>query len=501
MKQLMISLVLPLILLVLPHFVEGFTIKGPQLPALRSLAASPSTESKGNGRRILIVGGGIGGVASAYDARHILDKNDEIVLVSDQPDFSFTPSNPWVAVRKRTPSDIQVSLSKVLPRHGIEFVHDKATRLEPGRNRLHLASGTKLDYDYLIIATGPRLAFHRVPGLQRAGVSVCTTPHAVHAAEAVDKLVQEPGPVVVGAAQGASCFGPAYEFALLLQHELIQRGGRRLADQCPMTFVTPEPMVGHMGLDGAGDSKQILKNLLTKNKMTILDNTRTLKATSSSVSVEKLDDTGKVIEKKRLPSKLTMMIPPFEGQDVWKQVSGLTDAKGLIVVNEHQQSPTFPNIFAVGVAVSIPQTLETILPCGVPKTGYLIESQGTAAVHNIKTLLDWNREGAPVKNKKADDTLSPPVLHCRPHLNALCITDFGNDGAIFVTMPQQPPRRHDWTIHSKLATLAKIAFEKYFLHKVETGDTDPYYEKYMLKLIGVERTVEEQPKREMAMKE
>ena len=73
-------------------------------------------------------------------------------------------------------------------------------------------------------------------------------------------------------------------------------------------------------------------------------------------------------------------------------------------------------------------------------------------------------------------------------MNGLCITDFGSDGAIFVTMPQFPPRRHDWTVHGKVATLAKIAFEKYFLHKIESGDTDPYYEKYFLKLIGVERT-------------
>ena len=500
MKQRMIFSALLLILLAIPHSVEGLTVRGPRLPALQPRAASTSSESKGHGRRILIVGGGIGGIASAYDARHILDKNDEIVLVSDQPNFSFTPSNPWVAIRKRTPSDIQLSLSTVLPRHGIEFVHDKATRLEPGRKRLHLASGKQLDYDYLIIATGPRLAFDHIPGLKEAGVSVCTTPHAVHAANAVDELVRDPGPVVVGAAQGASCFGPAYEFALLLQHELVQRGGRSLVDKCPMTFVTPEPMVGHLGLDGAGDSKDMLKNLLTKNKIAILDNTRTLKATSSSVSVEQLDAQGEVIKKKILPSKLTMMIPPFEGQEVWKKVRGLTDAKGFIVVNEYQQSPTFPNIFAVGVAVSMPQTLETILPCGVPKTGYLIESQGTAAVQNIKTLLDWNRDGAPVKDTKTDDIPSnPPILHSRPRLNALCITDFGSDGAIFVTMPQLPPRRHDWTIHSKLATLAKIAFEKYFLHKVETGDTDPYYEKYMLKLIGIERTIEES-EREMAVK-
>ena len=85
----------------------------------------------------------------------------------------------------------------------------------------------------------------------------------------------------------------------------------------------------------------------------------------------------------------------------------------------------------------------------------------------------------------------PVVLRSKPMLNGICITDFGNEGAIFVTMPQIRPRRHDWTVYGKSATLAKIAFEKYFLHKIESGDTDPYYEKYFLQLIGVERTKEE----------
>ena len=81
-------------------------------------------------------------------------------------------------------------------------------------------------------------------------------------------------------------------------------------------------------------------------------------------------------------------------------------------------------------------------------------------------------------------------MHSQPILNSLCIVDFGDTGAVFLTLPQMPPRRFDTTIAGKVATVAKIAFEKYFLHKIQSGDTDPYYEKYMLKLIGVERTTE-----------
>lgn len=271
-----------------------------------------------------------------------------------------------------------------------------------------------------------------------------------------------------------------------------------------MTFVTPEPEVGHLGFNGAGDSKHVMDTLMQKHKIQAITNARTIKATKTAVTVQELDKCGKVLQTTVLPSKLTMLIPLFEGIDTWKRVPGLTDKEGLVKVNEYQQSEAFANIFAVGATVKIPHTVETVVECGVPKTGYLIESQGTAAVKNIKSLMAMNNR----KNKKTDSVAekkgAPTVdasenatnvadlpLRSRALLNALCVADFGSDGAIFITMPCIPPRRHDWTIHSKLATVAKTAFEKYFLRKVETGDTDPYYEKYMLKLVGVERTKED----------
>jgi sulfide:quinone oxidoreductase len=57
---------------------------------------------------------------------------------------------------------------------------------------------------------------------------------------------------VVGAVQGASCFGPAYEFAMIMDTDLRRR---KIRDKVPMTFVTAEPYIGHLGLGGVGDSK------------------------------------------------------------------------------------------------------------------------------------------------------------------------------------------------------------------------------------------------------
>jgi len=483
----------------------------------------------------VIVGGGIGGLSSAFDAKKLIidkgedkdeDKN-EIVVVSDRSRFSFTPSNPWVSIGKRSPDDVQLDLHRVLPRHGIEFVHGAVQRLDPVRKELHVATiggdgaTTALGYDYLIIATGPKLAFDDIPGLRDNGYSVCTTPHATAAYAALQELYDRPGPCVVGAVQGASCFGPAYEYALLLQHALRKRGGQALVDACPVTFVTSEPEIGHLGLDGAGDSKHLLTDLLERHNMKYYDNTRVVQVTKDSVKVEAAnyiegENEGKedeALEERTLPSRLTMLIPPFRGHDIWLNVDGLTDGKGMIVVDEHQQNPTYPAIFGVGVCVSMPNSDMAALPIpiGMPKTGYLIESQGTIAacefLSRLRALVSSDGISSRLQSafsfasffakgttavKNIQSLMNASKMHTKATLNAVCITDFGDDGAVFVALPQMPPRRFDYTIHNKAVTLAKATFEKYFLHKIETGDTDPYYEKYLLKLIGVDRTVEEE---------
>jgi sulfide:quinone oxidoreductase len=71
--------------------------------------------------------------------------------------------------------------------------------------------------------------------------------------------------------------------------------------------------------------------------------------------------------------------------------------------------------------------------------------------------------------------------------NAVCLADAGNVGIAFVALPQIPPRNVTWAKKGKWVHLAKIAFEKYFLRKVRSGNTDPVYERYVLKALGIER--------------
>src|SRR5690606_20683095 len=197
---------------------------------------------------IVVLGAGIAGTSAAFELRHHLPKAHAITLVNPDASFRFVPSNPWIAVGWREEGDVTVELGAQLERAGIEFVAGTAAKLDPERSALTLADGREIGYDYLVLATGPELAFDEIPGLGPAAgnvASVCTLEHAKEAWAAYQRFVENPGPIVIGAVQGASCFGPAYEFALILDADLRKR---RIRDKVPMTFVTSEPYIGHMGL-------------------------------------------------------------------------------------------------------------------------------------------------------------------------------------------------------------------------------------------------------------
>ena len=161
--------------------------------------------------RIVVMGAGIGGISQVYELRKELGREHEIVLVGDSEHFEFTPSNPWVAVGWRKKKQVTVDLPDTMRKHGIEFHSQGVKRLRPQENRLELSDGKSIGYEYLVIATGPRLAFEEVEGLgPKDGYtrSVCKTGHAETAFVDFKKLVDNPGPIVVGAAPAASCFDP-----------------------------------------------------------------------------------------------------------------------------------------------------------------------------------------------------------------------------------------------------------------------------------------------------
>jgi sulfide:quinone oxidoreductase len=418
-----------------------------------------------------VLGAGIGGVPMAYEMKEIVGKAHEVVVISDSPTFHFVPSNPWVPPKWRKPEDLKIELAPVMAKKGINFIQKAATKVDPVNNKVDLADGSAVEYDYLIIATGPRLAFDEVPGLGPHGghtSSVCHVDHAAVAAEDWDRFMTDPGPIVVGAVQGASCFGPAYEYLMILETELRKR---KIRDKVPMTFVTSEPYIGHLGLGGVGDTKGLLESALRDKTIKWITNAKVDRIEAGMMYVTEVDDDGNEKKKHEVPFKHSMMLPAFTGVDAVRHagVEGLTNPRGFVIVDQYQRNPTYKNIYSVGVCVALPPVEKTPVPTGTPKTGYMIESMVTATAHNIRDEL---------AGKQPSDI---------PSLSALCLADLGDTGVAFLAVPQIPPRNTTWSNHGKWVHLAKIGFEKYFMRKVRKGISEPFYERMMLKLMGVVR--------------
>jgi sulfide:quinone oxidoreductase len=405
---------------------------------------------------------------AAYELREKLGKEHRITVINALDYFQFVPSNPWVAVGWRERKAITFAIQPYLDKQDIDFIAQPVAKIDADHNALELQDGQRIDYDFLVITTGPKLAFEEVPGAGPQGhtQSICTVDHAEQTWANYQKFLDDPGPIIIGAMPGASCFGPAYEFSFIINTDLKRR---KLRKNVPITFVTSEPYIGHMGLGGVGDSKTMLESEFRGNDIKWITNAKVTKVEAGKMFVSELDEQGAVRKEHELPFKFSMMLPAFKGVDAVAGVEGLCNPRGFVLIDEYQRSKKYPNIFSAGVCVAIPPVEATPVATGAPKTGYMIETMVTAIVHNI-----------------AADIAGQPA-QTRGSWNAVCLADMGNTGMAFVAMPQIPPRNVNWFKKGKWVHLAKVAFEKYFLYKMKHGSSEPIYEKYIFKMIGIER--------------
>ena len=416
-------------------------------------------------KRVVIIGGGVGGVATAYALRHLM-KNLDIVLVSDRDKFTFTPSLPHVAVLDKNPKGIQAELGKILPKRNIPFIHSKAEEVDPDTQKVKLANGQVLEYDYLVFATGAKLKWEPTVEIEEGAkiYSICNLEHALETREAVHDLIKNPGPVVVGSIPGTSCFGPLYEFAFMLDYRLRKHHIRHKVD---MNIVTSEPYLGYAGLGGIGPSKRYLEDITMEKTIWTYPNAKVKKVGKDYVEFALCDEDGNEKKTIRLESKLTMLMPYFEGPDVIKSAGDkVANPKGFVKTNRCMYVPDYPNIYGVGVCVAIPPVQKTPIPTGTPKTGQMIEGMAVAVAHNIYNDI----KNIPEK--------------VAPKLPAICIADFGDKGFFVLADPVIPPRNKVLYKEGRWAHWMKEIFEKYFMFKVKAiKNITPWFEELGLKIM------------------
>src|SRR6266508_4009259 len=383
-------------------------------------------ERRMSDKKVLVLGGSFAGLTAALSLKHELRDGVDVTVVAKSDRFQFNPSFIWIPFGKRKVKDVVFPVAKTFTSHGVQFVHGEATKIDPAAQQVQTTQGV-LGFDYLVIATGYRNDFDVVPGLGRGGhaYSITSLEGAVDAAEGWARLVNDPGPVVVAATQGAACFGAAYEFVFNATYHL-----RKQKLKVPVAYVSAEPFPGHFGIGGLPGGEKLLGMFFKHQGIQgIFD------VAMEEVAPGEL----RLADGRKLPFKYGMVVPPFVGAEV---------------VNDTYQTLAHSNVYAVGIAAAVNAPWTTANAVGVPKTGFPAETMAHVAAENIASQI---RGKDPTKEENFGD------------IPAVCIMDAGNNGVVILADKMLPPRKHGVMIPGPQSHAAKIAFEKYFLWKARHG--------------------------------
>jgi len=394
---------------------------------------------------VVILGAGIAGVSAAYALKAKLGPRDEVTVVSDKPYFHFVPSNPWVAMGWRERADISFPIGPYLESRGIKFINSGVKRIQPDVIQVDLENGDVLFYDILLIATGATGMAGDIPGLAENTYSVMHVDQAERALAAYREFVRHPGPIVLGAATGASVLGPIYEYAFLVDADLKRRNIR---DRVSITLVTPEPWPGHLGLGGEGASREAVTAALADTNIKVISNALTTSVDKGNIQVAELNPAGNVKQTLTLPYAYSVYWPAFGGVPGVRNSPGLVNDRGLVVVDEYLRNPDYPNVFALGACVAQPAVVKTPVPVGAPDSVYSIQKASEIVVQNILAQIGD----------------APLVSHVPQR--AKWLTDMGTTGATYLSEPQVPLRDINWMRQGRWVHQAKVDFEKYFVNKI-----------------------------------
>jgi sulfide:quinone oxidoreductase len=320
----------------------------------------------------------------------LLKNKVDVTVIARQDQFVFIPSFIWIVPGWRRPDQLTFDLKPALESKNIQFIKAALLQIKHEQNSIVTNSGN-FEYDYIVIATGPHFDWNEVPGMgpdkkegegeggergsKEGGFtqSICSLPHAIEARNAWKEFIKDPGPVVLGSTQYASCFGAEYEIAFNIDRALRQA---KIRDKVPVTFITAEPFLGHFGIGGMGKGQQMVEWFFKKLKIDWITTASIKNVVPNQINLT---------DGRKIPYEFAIIIPPFKGIQAIRNSPGIGDERGFITVNSRYQHSIYKNIYAASVAVAVkpPPGPPTAVPCGVPKTGYMSEVMAKIAAHNI----------------------------------------------------------------------------------------------------------------------
>ncbi len=393
--------------------------------------------------KILVVGGNFAGSTAALEIKRKLKDKVEVTLIDRNEDFVYIPSLIWVPIKRREVSEIIVPRKGILEKKGVKFVKDTALKVEPDENKVYCENGV-YEYDHLIIATGPKVNFDIAPGIRENAYYIGTPPKAMETRQKLEEFKKNPGPIVIGATQNAGCMGAAYEFLFNIEKWLREENIRKKVD---LYWVTPEPFLGHFGIEGMPLGEAMLKKFMEMFN---------IKYRTNVGIKEVLKDKVILSTNEEIASSFTMLMPPFIGVDFVANSPKLeTPQNNFIPILDNYRHEKIKNIWGAGLAVNVkPPFSGTEIPFTIPKTGYPSDETGKIVAKNIIKTLEGKT-----------DFIEKPW----GKITGLCIMDAGKKEVIIVSNTLFKPRKFAIMLPNVLYDINKVFLEKYFLWKLRNG--------------------------------
>lgn len=423
-----------------------------------------------NMAKVVVIGAGISGQTAVMYLRKLLGKQHQVVMISPNSNYQWIPSNIWIGVGKMKPEQVIFPLAPVYKKKNIDYIQAKVETFHPEGNSesdrpfvmaryvVDDQSGqeVKIDYDYLVNATGPKLNFEGTEGLkpgENGTVSVCSYTHAAEANEKLQEAIEkmkagERQKILIGTGHPmATCQGAAFEYILNVDYELRRKKIRHMAD---ITWISNEYELGDFGMGGAfikrggyvTSTKVFTESYFIEREISWISRAGVNKVEDGVVHYETLAG-----EQKTQEFDFAMLIPGFSGHGfkAYDQQGGditskLFAANGFMKVDadysgkpyeewsvedwpDVYQNQDYTNIFAPGIAFAPPHAISKpmtskngtkIFPAP-PRTGMPSGVSGKVVAENIADLV----------KKGANHSLSHKASMGK--MGAACIVSAGYD--------------------------------------------------------------------------
>ena len=333
-----------------------------RLRDLHRQAPTPITNTR---HRIVVLGGGSGGLVAATQLARTLGERHEVTLVDRSSNHIFMPAFLFLMVGARRPQDITRKLKR-LERHNVRVLQAEIQGIDPQRQEVILESGP-LAYDHLIISLGMRTAPELLPGFTEAAQHSWELDAAVSLQKTLRSF--EKGRILVGIPSGPYRCPPApYEAQWMLDSYFKERG---LRDRIEIEFFTTSP-------EPAGEERTPTVWMDTQSKK------RGVKQ-HYSFTAQSIDPDRRTVQGLygvELPYDLLFMVPPHEPARALVD-SGLAESRNGIRVDYDTLATRWSNVHAIGDCADMP----------VSKSGGVAHQQAELVAHNL--AVELTGEGEP----------------------------------------------------------------------------------------------------------